>query len=54
MEKIRDLAADVEAFYFKLSENSEVLSFCKIAIGINTLNKVLQELCIEAGLEVRT
>ena len=54
MEKIKELAAHVEAFYFKPNVNSEVLNFCQIPVGINTLNKVLPDLCSEAGLERKT
>ena len=54
MEKIKELAGHVEAFYFKPNPNSEVLKFCQMPVGINTLNKVLPDLCSEAGLERKT
>ena len=53
MEKIKELAGHVEAFYFKPNPNSEVLKFCQMPVGINTLNKVLPDLCSEAGWSVR-
>ena len=53
-KKIKKLAGHVEAFYFKPNPNSEVLKFCQMPVGINTLNKVLPDLCSAAELERKT
>ena len=50
MSKIQEIACKVEAFYFKPNLNRREIEFCRMPVGINTLNKVLPELCVEAGL----
>ena len=54
LEKVKHLAAGTEAFYFKANPNPQVFAFCNSPIGINTLNKILPDLCEEAGLERKT
>ena len=54
IEKVKHLATDKEAFYFKPNPNPQVFTFCNSPVGINKLNKILPDLCEEAGLERKT
>ena len=55
LSKIQDLATKVDAFYFTPHRDQRVFGFEKVAIGINTLNKILPEkLCAAAGLPKKT
>jgi len=54
MEKVKHLAKDIDAFYFKPNPNTQVFTFCSSPVGINTLNKILPNLCEKAGLERKT
>ncbi|XP_031573097.1 zinc finger MYM-type protein 4-like [Actinia tenebrosa] len=54
MEKIKHLAKNIDAFYFKPNANTQDNTFCRSPVGINTLNKILPNLCEEAGMERKT
>lgn len=53
LEKIKSLAEEIDAFYFKPHPNEFI--YMKVPIGINTLNKILPDkLCVKAGLPRKT
>ena len=53
LEKVKSLAEEIDAFYFKPHPNE--FSCQKIPIGIHTLSKILPEkLCVKAGLPRKT
>lgn len=55
LRKNQKLAENIEAFYFRPHRNSKVFDYEGVAIGINTLNKILPEkLCARAGLTRKT
>lgn len=54
LEKIKHLSGEIEAFYFKPNPNSVEFSFCRAPVGVNTLNKILLELCAEVGINRKT
>ena len=54
LEKIEELSKRVDAFYFKPNPKADELTYCRCAVGINSLNKVLPDLRAEAGLKRKT
>ena len=54
IDNIRSLDKNKDAFYFKPNPDSAVFSYQNSPLGINTLNKILPELCGAAGLPRKT
>jgi integrase len=54
VEKMRKSTNQVQAFYFRPHSNPEVLEYYAITLGINTLNKILPDVCAKAGLPRKT
>ena len=47
-------ANEIDALYLKPNPNPKVFSFHKAPLGINTLNRILPDLCAACGLERKT
>ena len=51
---VEKTAKEVGALYLKHNPNTQVFSFHKAPLGINTLNNILPDLCVAAGFERKT
>ena len=54
IEKVKDLAKSNEAFYFKPNNDEAVVEYYNLVLGINSLNKILPDLCESAGVSRKT
>lgn len=52
--KVKHLAKTNEAFYFKPNTNEAIVEYYNMVLGINTLNKILPDLCESAGFSRKT